>query len=538
MNPATAAFCGRCGGSLGSFSICPDCGHQNRIDHNFCSGCGARLAESAPAGGEESATGPAPGLSSLVAELTTAAKRTERRQLTVAFCDLVGSTELSRKLDPEDLRHALRSFQETCSEVVKRFDGYIAQYLGDGVLIYFGYPLAHEDDPVRAISASLGIIGELPRLNRRLEKRIGALSNRPLAVRIGVHTGLVVVGEVGGPGQAQELQAQGETPNIAARLQSAAQPDTVVMSETTRRLVTGVFIMEDLGELTVKGVADPLRAYRAVQASGVRSRLDLAGAYGLTPLVGRQEELDLLLEYWRHAREREGQVMLLSGDAGVGKSRLVQTFRDRLSEDAHSWLECRCSPLYSQSAFSPVVDLIQQGLLISRGDSPETKLAKLETGLENAGFDLAEAVPLFADLLSVPIGEGYQPLALSPEARRQKLLTALARWLFVLAELQPVILVVEDLHWVDPSTMTLLESMMTQAPSSAVLMLLTFRTGFEPPSIHRSRSTRISLKTLTPNQIRAMVSSMVGGKTLPREVLDELVAKTDGVPLFVEELTK
>src|SRR6516165_11710806 len=346
----------------------------------------------------------------------------ERRQLTVLFCDLVDSTVLASQLDPEDLREVMRAYQDTCAKVIARFEGHIAQYLGDGLLVYFGYPLAHEDDAQRAVRAGLGMIEAMGQRNTRLERERGV----QLAVRLGVHTGLVVVGEVGG-GTRQEQLALGETPNLAARLQGIAAPNTVVVSAATVQLLGGFFTCQSLGTPSLKGLAQSLEVYRVLYESTARSRLEAAGSTGLTPLVGREQEVALLRERWAQVKDGIGQVVLLSGEAGIGKSRLVQVLKEYVAAEPQAWLTpCQCSPYYQHTALYPLIDLLERvALRFEREESPQQKLRKLEGYLVQYGFPLAEAVPLHAALLSLPLTADYAPLSVSPEQQKQQTLHAL-----------------------------------------------------------------------------------------------------------------
>jgi class 3 adenylate cyclase len=321
----------------------------------------------------------------------------ERRQLTVLFCDLVDSTALASQLDPEDLREVVRAYQQVCSAVITPFDGYIAQLLGDGLLVYFGYPQAHEDDAQRAVRAGLGMLATLGALNSRLQREKGI----QLALRIGIHTGLVVVGEMGSRGRQEQL-ALGETPNVAARIQGLAAPNTLVISDATSRLVQGYFECQDLGAQTLRGVAEPLHVYRVFQESGARGRLDVAVTRGLAPLVGRESEVTLLQERWAQATSGQGQVILLTGDAGIGKSRLVQILKDHVANEPHMRWECRSAEYSQNTALFPLTDLFQRILQFETGDAPEEKLEKLEHALRQYRLPLEESVPLFAPLLSVP----------------------------------------------------------------------------------------------------------------------------------------
>ena len=376
-----------------------------------------------------------------------ASPEAERRRLTVLFCDLVDSTALAGHLDPEDLREVVRAYHQTCAAVIQPYDGYIAQYLGDGLLVYFGYPRAHEDDAQRAVRAGLGILYAIGPLNSRLP-----LPPRDrLAVRMGIHTGLVVVGEVGA-GARQEPLALGETPNLAARLQGLAASDTLVISAATWQLLGGFFACQALGPVRLRGRAQPLEVYQVLAETTARSRLEALGSTGLTPLVGREQEVGLLRERWAQVKDGLGQVVLLSGEAGIGKSRLVQVLQEYVATEAQAWLTpCQCSPYHQNTALYPMIDLLERVVLrFDREESPRQKLSKLEGHLVQYGLPLAETVPLFAALLSLPLTADYAPLPLSPEQQKQKTLHAFLTILLHIAAQQPVLFVMEDLHWVDP----------------------------------------------------------------------------------------
>jgi TOMM system kinase/cyclase fusion protein len=467
--------------------------------------------------------------------VTPSTPEAERRQLTVLFCDVVDSTVLASRLDPEELREVVRAYQEACSKVIARFDGHIAQYLGDGLLVYFGYPLAHEDDAQRAVRAGLGIVEAIGQLNTRLGEERGV----QLAVRLGIHTGLVVVGEVGG-GTRQEQLALGETPNLAARLQGIAAPNTLVISAATLQLLGGFFACQALGTRPVKGFAQPLEVYQVLYESMARSRLEAAGSTGLTPLVGREQEVALLLERWAQVKDGLGQVVLLSGEAGIGKSRLVQVLKEHVAAEPQAWLTpCQCSPYYQNTALYPLIDLLERVVLrFAREESLPQKRSKLEGFVVQYGLPLAEAIPLFAALLSLPLTADYAPLTMSPEQQKQQTLQALLTILLRRAAQQPVLFVMEDLHWIDPSTRELLSLLVDQGPTARILVLLTFRPDFPPPWTGRSHLTQVTLPRLPRRQAVEMTSQVAHRKALPPEVVEQVVAKTDGVPLFVEELTK
>src|SRR5215510_13733831 len=457
----------------------------------------------------------------------------ERRQLTVMFCDLVGSTALSTHLDPEELREVIRAYRETCAAAIAHFGGYLAKYIGDGLLVYFGYPQAHEDDAPRAVQTALGIIKAMQKLSFPTIQL-----PRPLQVRIGIHTGLVVAGEMGVSDQPEPLAIVGETPNIAARLQEQAQPNTVVISPTTYRLVTGLFDCEELGPRVLKGLSTPLALYQVVRESTVQSCFEAAVQKGLTPLVGRAEELALLQRRWEQAKQGAGQVVLLSGEAGIGKSRLVQELKEQLGQEGVMRVEFRCSPYHQNSALYPIIEQLQHLLQFAREDGPATKLEKLQQTLSLYRFPQAETEPLVAALLSLPPPEGYPPLTMSPQKQKEKTQAALVAWLVEEAEHHPVYTTWEDVHWADPSTLDVLHLVVEQVPTARLYVLLTFRPEFTPPWSNRSHLSQLTLSRLDRPQVETMVKRVTGGKALPPEVMQQIVAKTDGVPLFVEELTK
>jgi class 3 adenylate cyclase len=478
---------------------------------------------------------PAPQTESATAPISHPPPEAERRQLTVMFCDLVGSTTLSAQLDPEDLRQVVRAYQTTCAEVIQRFGGHIAQYLGDGLLVYFGYPQAHEDDAQRAVRAGLEIIAAMETCNAYLEQHYKVR----LALRLGIHTGLAVVGEMGSGARREQL-ALGETPNLAARLEGLAAPNTVVISASTCSLVHEYFTYDDLGAHVLKGVATPVQVYHVHEESGVQSRLDAAVPRGLTPLVGREHEVGLLRERWAQVRDGFGQVVLLSGEAGIGKSRLVQMLTEHVATEPQAWLTpCQCSPYYQHTALYPMIELLERAALrFEREESPPQKLSKLEGFVVQYGLPLAEIVPLLAALLSLPLSADYAPLTMSPEQQKQQTLHALLTILRRIAAQQPVLFVMEDLHWVDPTTLDFLSLLVDQGHTARMLALFTFRPDFRPPWTGRAHLTQVTLPRLPRQQVREMTGRVAHGKALPPAVVEQVVAKTDGVPLFVEELTK
>jgi TOMM system kinase/cyclase fusion protein len=462
------------------------------------------------------------------------APEAERRQLTVMFCDLVDSTRLSSQLDPEEYRDVVRAYHTACTEVIRRYDGHIAQLLGDGLLVYFGYPQAHEDDAQRAVRAGLGIVEAIGKLKTSLAQTTG----RTLAVRLGIHTGLVVIGAMGDQGRHEHL-ALGETPNIAARIQGLAQPNTVAISDATSRLVQGYFAYRDLGAHALRGVPEAMRLYHVLGESGATSRLDVAQPRGLTPLVGRESEVTLLQERWSHAKAGHGQVVLLSGEAGIGKSRLVQVLKDHVASESHTRWECRSSPYYQNTALYPIIDLLQRTLRWQQDETPEEKLATLDRQLRQYQLPVEEAVPLFAPLFSLQVPDDrYPPLNVSPQRQRQKTLESLVAMLLALAEREPVLFILEDLHWTDPTTLEFLSLLVEHVPAIALYTVLTCRPHFQPAWHHRSYVTAITVNRLSRQHIARVAEHVAGDKHLPEAVRQQIVEKTDGVPLFVEEMTK
>ncbi|HXG21232.1 MAG TPA: adenylate/guanylate cyclase domain-containing protein [Methylomirabilota bacterium] len=464
----------------------------------------------------------------------------ERRQLTVMFCDLVGSTALSGQLDPEELRQVVRNYHETCTEVIRRYDGHIAQHLGDGLLVYFGYPVAHEDDAVRAVRTGLEIVRALQ--SRARQQAVNAplphgRGSNTLHVRIGIHTGLVVIGEMGSS-EKREILALGETPNIAARIQGAANRDEVLISAATYRLVEGFFTCEERGQPELKGVTTPLTLYRVVQESEIHSRFEIVARKGLTPLVGREHEFGLLRERWERVKDGAGQVVLLSGEPGIGKSRLVEGLKETVEQEGVRCLELRCSPYHQNSALYPVIEHLQRILQFRPEDTADEKLQKLEVGARRAVPLQAETIPLLAALLSLPYPDRYPPLHLNSQKQKEKTLQALVAWLCAEAKHHAVIYAWEDLHWADPSTLELLTLLLAQAPTTRLLAVCTYRPEFTPPWGAHSYLSQLTLSRLGRGHVETMVENVAGGKALPKEIIHQIVSKTDGVPLFVEELTK
>jgi class 3 adenylate cyclase len=451
----------------------------------------------------------------------------ERRQVTVMFSDLVGSTALSARMDPEDLREVISAYQKCVAETVCRFGGFVAKYLGDGVLVYFGYPQAHEDDAERAVRAALELVAAVTALGSRV----------PLQTRVGIATGLVVVGDLIGSGDAQERGIVGETPNLAARLQEIADPNTVVIAESTRKLLGNLFELQDLAPRGLKGIPGPSRIWAALRASWVESRFEALHAGGLTDLVGRDEELELLLRRWEKAKGSEGQVVLLSGEAGIGKSRLTAALLERLADEPHTRLRYFCSPQYTDSSFYPIIGQLERAAGFAHGDTPQTKLDKLDALLAQTSTSKQDAL-LFAELLLLPNDGRYPAAELAPELRRRKTLEALGMQLEALTRSNPVLMILEDTHWTDPTSLEVFGRVVDRIKSLCVLFIVTFRPEFEAPWIGQPQVTALTINRLGQRDVDAMIDRVVGNKLLPASIRLDIIERTDGIPLFVEEMTK
>ncbi len=454
----------------------------------------------------------------------------ERRHLTVMFCDLVGSTALSGSLDPEEMRVVIQAYQNAVAGEATRFEGHVAKYMGDGVLLYFGWPRAHEDDAERAVRAALSIMRALAGLKTP--------NGESLAARIGISTGLVVVGDLVGEGASQEEAVVGETPNLAARLQALATPGQVVIGETTRTLLGEQFELADLGVQHLKGIAAPTTAFSVLGARALESRYEARAAKAELPMVGREQELALLMERWRQAKVGEGQMVLLTGEPGIGKSRIVRSAIDAIAQEPHFRIVYQCSPYHGDSALYPAIQQLRRAAKFAEDDDPDRKLDKLETLIGRAGVDDRDIAPLFALLLGIESEARYGKLDLSPERQRSRTLNALSDQLIGLAQQQPVLFILEDAHWSDPTTLELIELSLDRVSSTQVLLLITARPTFDHGFGGHPIVTRLTLNRLGRDQITAIVSHLSGQRSLPDELLDEIALKTDGVPLFVEELTK
>jgi class 3 adenylate cyclase/tetratricopeptide (TPR) repeat protein len=452
----------------------------------------------------------------------------ERRQLTVMFCDLVGSTALSEKLDPEELRSLLHAYRTLCGEVIARYDGFVARYVGDGILTYFGWPSAHEDDSERALRAALEIVHSVKR----------ASATEDLAVRLGIATGPVVVGEAAGTGDQSKL-AVGSTPNLAARLQGLAVAGQIVIAASSRRLVGQAFELTDLGEHDLRGIGEPVHAWRVERALATESRFDASrGGDALTPLVGREEEVDLLLRRWSQARDSEGQVVLLSGEPGIGKSRILNALREHLGAQGVQALRFQCSPYYVNSAFRPSIDNFERALKFTRDETADSKLDKLEAlVVTHYGRPLAD-VRFVASILSIPCEQRYGTLTMTPQKHKDETLRTLVDITEAASHQQPSVLLFEDAHWADPTTLDVLDLLIDRVRTIPLLVVLTHRPEFQSRWSGRGHVGALNLSKLTRAQSAALVSTLTGCKALPAAVLEQILTRTDGVPLFVEELTK
>src|SRR6516225_2473773 len=454
----------------------------------------------------------------------------ERRHLTVMICDLVGSTALSARLDPEDMRAVIDAYHAACARITRTYDGFLAEFRGDGILAYFGYPIAHEDDAERTVRAGLDIIATVARLETRAAE--------PLAGRIGIATGLKVIGDLSREGAWREHALVGETLNLAARLQTLAEPGTIVVAASTRRLLGDLFRLRDLGRHEVRGIAEPAAAWAVEGVSDSESRFEAVRAAGLTDFIGREDELDFLLERQRLAWKGEGQIALISGEPGIGKSRLAAALAGRIAGEPHTRLRYQCSPYRTNSALRPFIAQLERAAGFKADDTSEQRLDKLEAVLAMSASRIEGVAPLFAALLSIPFGERYPPLALSPTQQRRRTLAALLDQFEGLARRQPILLVFEDANWADATSLELLDLTVERVRQLPVLALFTFRPEFEPPWVGLPNVSTLTLGRLHRSNVESMVARVTGGRPLPAEVTEQIVVKTDGNPLFVEELTK
>jgi class 3 adenylate cyclase len=550
-NPDGLKFCNQCGTALQL--RCAKCGFNNAAGSLFCGECGASL---------NTALAASPGSQPRAEALPR--RSGERRHLTVLFCDLVGSTEMAARLDPEEWRETVATYHRSAADAIGRFGGCVAKYLGDGVMAYFGHPQAHDNDAERAIRAGLAILEALPRLLQH--------PSRPkLSARIGIDSGPVVVGT----GAGTEIEVFGEAPNIAARVQAAAAPNTVLISAATHRLVVGLFVVEDCEAQTLKGVEQPLQLYRVMRPTGVRGRLEAAAAsHGLTPFVGREEELRLLNNRWQRVLDGEGQMVALIGEAGIGKSRLVQQFHQQITGTPQSWIGGAAAPFYQNTPFYPIVEALWQVIwkqtldrfgdylgklkneretgaeaesvqppspgthVPNEGGVADPQLTELQSGLARAGIKTSEAIPLIAPLFHLQLTGEYTPSTLPPEQQHRRLLATLIEWLLGTARAQPLVILIEDLHWADPSTLELIQLLLEQGATARMLLVYTARPEFHPDWPLRAHHTQITLNRLNARDVREMIAHVAAQNALANETLDTVVERTSGIPLFIEELTR
>jgi class 3 adenylate cyclase/predicted ATPase len=507
--PKQRKFCGQCGAPV--VRHCPACGAANPALSKFCGDCGTRLRVDSPA----------------VVPTARDSRPIERRQLTVLFCDLVGSTALSARLDPEDFSAIIAGYRRCIAETVARFDGFVARYLGDGAVVYFGYPQAHEDDAERAVQASLALV-----------QAVAALPTKEnLSARVGVATGVALVGDMSDGAISEEHGILGDTPNLAARLQSLAQPGCVVISDRTKTIAGSQFEYLDLGKVEIKGFVEPVAAWRVAGKTAVTSRSHALQSCDLLPLIGRDEEMELLLRRWERARSGEGQVVLLSGEAGIGKSRLTVALLEQLAREPHIRLRYFCSPQHTDSTLYPVIGEMLRAAGFAHDDSQQAKMDKLDALLAQSSTPPQDAA-LFAEMLSLPNDGRYPPVEVEPQLRRQKTLKALDSHIEALARINPVLMIFEDAHWTDPTSLELFARAVDLAVSHRLLILVTFRPEFSPPWIGRPHVTGLTLNRLAPSDIDFLIEGVVGNRSLPADIRQNIIERTDGIPLFAEEMTK
>ena len=494
--------------------VCPNCKSEIPDGGTSCVKCGTMRAAG----------------SSLSPAIVTSTSSAERRQLTVMFCDLVDSTALSTRLDPEDLREVMVAYQRYVAETVSRFGGFVANYTGDGVLVYFGYPQAHEHAAERAARAGLELVSGL-------YERDWPSAVIP-QIRIGIATGLVVAGSLAGEDEAQQHGVVGDTPNLAARLQALAEPNAVVIEPTTHRLTGGLFDYQDLGAVTLKGFPEPVQAWQVIGLGAAESRFEALHDGGVAPLLGRDEELELLLRRWHQAKEGKGRVVLLSGESGIGKSRLGTALLERIAGEPHLRLSYFCSPHHSDSPLHPVIGQLERAARFERQDNSATKLDKLQALLAY-GSPSADDASLIAELLSLAgIDRRYPRLDLAPQQRKQKTLEALRRLVVEPSRRRPIVAIFEDVHWIDPTSLELLDRMIDEVPQLPILLLLTLRPDVDLPWAGRPHVHMLALNRLSRSASAALVGRFGGSDGLPPDLVEEILERTDGVPLFIEELTK
>jgi class 3 adenylate cyclase/tetratricopeptide (TPR) repeat protein len=520
-------FCAKCGDAL--VWSCPKCGATNEPGEDFCGDCGGALSTNGVDIHSPQAQSNTLGTNVATSGIDESAPpKGERRHLTVLFCDLVDSTEIAARLDPEEWRDVIARYQQVAAQAVVRFGGQVAQYLGDGVLALFGYPTAHENAAERAVRTGLEIIEGIGELNAgRSAKRLPAL-----AARVGIHAGPVVVGD----SDNKSANVFGDPPNVAARIQAAAEPNTVVVSNAVHLLVSGRFVVEKRSAHTFKGVERPIQLYRVIRASGMRGRFETLAASGaLTPFVGRDDELRSLISRWERVREGEGQVVTIIGEAGIGKSRLVRRFREQIATSQHTWLEAGGGLFFQNTPFYPISEMLRQVLT---GETAENLIGQLTSRLNAAGLEPPKALPLIAPLLNLTVPPEYSLSTPSPELQRRRLLATLVEWVMGSARTQPLVSVIEDLHWIDPSTLELIQLLVEQGAAAPLLLVCTARPEFRPPWPTRAHHTQLMLNRLNARNARAIIGQVIGREALSEKTIDAVVERAGGVPLFVEELTR
>src|SRR3954452_21425373 len=507
--PKQRKFCGQCGAAV--VRRCAACGAANPAPNKFCGNCGTKLRVDSPA----------------LVPAAPDSRPIERRQLTVLFCDLVGSTALSARLDPEDFSAIIAGYRRCITETVAGFDGFVARHHGDGAVIYFGYPHAHEDDAERAVQASLALV-----------QAVAALpSNEKLSARVGIATGVALVGDMSDNAISEEHGILGDTPNLAARLQSLAQPGGIIVSGRTKTIAGPQFKYFDLGKVEIKGFVEPVAAWQVAGKTTVTSRSHALESGDLLRLIGRDEEMELLLRRWERAKSGEGQVVLLSGEPGIGKSRLTVALSEQLAREPHIRLRYFCSPQHTDSALYPVIGEIMRAAGFAHDDCPQAKTDKLDKLLAQSSTPLPDAA-LFAELLSLPNDGRYPPVEVEPQLRRQKTLKTLGSHIEALAGINPVLMIFEDAHWADPTSLELFARAVDLAVSHRLLLLVTFRPEFSAPWIGRPHVTALTLNRLTRRDIDSLIEGVVGKRSLPARIRQDIIERTDGIPLFAEEITK
>ncbi|WP_225672560.1 adenylate/guanylate cyclase domain-containing protein [Bradyrhizobium hereditatis] len=504
--PEQSKFCGRCGAAV---RRCLVCGAANPARNKFCGDCGTQLRENTPG------------------STARESRPIERRQLTVLFCDLVGSTELSARLDPEDFSAIIAGYRRCIAETIARFDGFVARHHGDGAVVCFGYPQAHEDDAERAVHASLALV-----------QAIAALpSKEKLSARVGVATGVAIVGDMSDSAISEEHGILGETPNLASRLQSLAEAGTVVISGRTKTIAGPQFEYLDLGKVEIKGFAKPVAAWQVAGKTTVSSRSHALQSGAVLPLIGRNEEMELILSRWKRAKRGEGQVVLLSGEAGIGKSRLTVALLEQLAREPHIRLQYFCSPQHTDSTLYPVIGEISRAAGFAHDDSQQAKTDKLDALLAQSSMPSEDAA-LFAEMLSLPSDGRYPQVEVEPQLRREKTLKTLGSYIEALARTNPVLMIFEDAHWTDPTSLDFLTRAVDLAVSQRLLILVTFRPEFSPPWIGRPHVSELTLNRLAPFDIDSLIEEIVGNRSLPVGIRQDIIERTDGIPLFAEEMTK